>query len=87
MSPTWFTIKTLVVTFVVVSLMQISIGGKSLESRYLSWMKSLALSRDIQGIAEGGKQMSSKIYNKYGKSVEEEPNAEPVEIPVDGESI
>lgn len=67
MSVTWFMIKSIFVTFVIISVLQLRIGkeNKTLEVHFTSWMKSLSASKRIQNIAEGGQMMTSDIIKEF----------------------
>ncbi len=67
MSPTWFVIKSLFVTFGIVSLLQIRIGAdsKTLELYFTDWMKSLSASQRIQDVAQGGKELTTDIIKEF----------------------
>ncbi|MCO5112837.1 MAG: hypothetical protein M9899_01545 [Bdellovibrionaceae bacterium] len=67
MSVTWFMIKSIFVTFVIISILQLRIGkeNRTLEVHFTSWMKSLSASRRIQNIAEGGQMLTSDIIKEF----------------------
>ncbi len=67
MSPTWFTIKSLAMTFVIVSILQLRIGSesKTLEVYFVNWMKSLSASKRIQDVAKGGKELTSDFIREF----------------------
>lgn len=67
MSPTWFIIKSLFMTFAIVSVLQIKVGseGKSLESHVVNWMKKLSASQRIQDVAKGGKELTTDIIKEF----------------------
>lgn len=67
MSVTWFMIKCLIVTFVLMSLLQLKIGSNnnSLETYFKNWMVKLSASKRIQNVAEGGQQISSQVVREF----------------------
>lgn len=67
MSSSWFIIKSLFITFGIVSLLQVEVGkeNKTLESYFISWMKSLAASKKIQSIANGGKDLTTDVIREF----------------------
>lgn len=67
MSSSWFIIKSLFITFGIVSLLQVEVGkeNKTLESYFISWMKSLAASKKIQSIADGGKDLTTDVIREF----------------------
>jgi hypothetical protein len=66
MSSAWFIIKSLFITFGIVSLLQVEVGkdNKTLESYFISWMKSLAASKRILSIANGGKELTTDVIRE-----------------------
>ncbi len=82
MSPTWFMIKCLMITFAIVSVLQIRVGSeaKTLEIYFTDWMKNLSASRRIQDVAFGGKELTSDFIREFttpdGRkiSIQESPN-------------
>lgn len=67
MSPTWFIIKSLFATFVIISFLQIRVGkeSKTLETYFIGWMKALSASKRIQNVAQGGKEMTTDIIREF----------------------
>lgn len=67
MSVTWFMIKSLFITFVIVSVLQLRIGSqnKTLEAHFTNWMKNLSASKRIQNIAQGGQQLTTDVIKEF----------------------
>lgn len=67
MSPTWFVIKCLLLTFGIVSVLQIKIGNeqKTLELYFTDWMKNMSASKKIHDIANGGKELTSDVIKEF----------------------
>lgn len=67
MSPTWYIIKCLAMTFAIVSVLQIRVGSeaKTLEVYFLNWMKSLSASKRIQDVAYGGKELTTDFIREF----------------------
>lgn len=67
MSVTWFMIKSILVTFVIISVLQLKVGkeNRTLEMHFTVWMKSLSASKRIQNIAEGGQMLTSDIIKEF----------------------
>ena len=67
MSPTWYVIKCLMLTFGIVSVLQIRVGAnaKPLEIYFTDWMKSLSASHRIQAVANGGKELTSDFIREF----------------------
>ena len=67
MSPTWFIIKCLMMTFAIVSALQIRVGteAQTLETHFVGWMKNLSASKRIQDMANGGKELTTDVIREF----------------------
>lgn len=67
MSSTWFVIKSLFLTFGIISFLQLRIGSdsKTLEVVFTEWMKNLSASKRIQDVAQGGKNFTSDVIKEF----------------------
>ena len=62
MSELFFVIKMSVITFVVVILMQIQVGGDSVENQMHAWMQTSTPSLFLREIAEGGLKATHEMW-------------------------
>ncbi len=67
MSSTWFVIKSLFLTFGIISFLQMRFGSDSrtLEVVFTDWMKNLSASRRIQDVAQGGKNFTADVIKEF----------------------
>ena len=60
----WFVLKMLVITAIVVLLLQIHVGSRTVESRAYSFLQSSPVSYYVQKVATGAVKLSSDSYHK-----------------------
>lgn len=67
MSVTWFMLKSILATFVIISFLQLKVGkeNKTLELHFTQWMKGLSASKRIQNIAEGGQLLTNDVIKEF----------------------
>jgi hypothetical protein len=77
----FFFLKTLALTLIVVLLMQIQIGGKTIETRAVGWIQSSMIVSPLQEVAQGGaklaRDLTHKVAQKIHKNVFEARKAHP----------
>lgn len=67
MSATWFILKSVFISFVIISFLQLKVGSenKTLELHFTGWMKKLSASKRIQEVAKGGKDFTSDVVKEF----------------------
>jgi len=56
-----FFVKTFILTVAAVVVMQIEVGGKSVESHAMSWVQSSAVVAPLNGVAKGAAKMARDL--------------------------
>src|SRR5690606_34334297 len=64
-----FFIKTLVLTLLVVMLLQIEVGGKSLETQAMSFMHDSQVTRPLNDVASGAAELVRDLAKKISSGI------------------
>lgn len=59
-----FVVKSVVVTVIIVMLMQIEVGGRTLESRAERWVATSAVTVQLRQVAGGAVKISQDLWKK-----------------------
>lgn len=75
MSDFFFVLKCLVATMALICLMQIRIGGRTIEQRSMSWVRHSATVDNLRAVAEGAVKAMGKGYRHASDFVQDEVGA------------
>jgi hypothetical protein len=80
-------IKTLIITAVIVFAMQVNVSGRSLEFRFLHWIRSSSITQQLNQVAHGavlgaqrGTEKISQFFSKTVGNNEQTQNASRLNI-------
>lgn len=68
MSELIFTIKTLLISALLISLMQVKLAGTSLENHTQSWLQNSSVAHFVQGAATGGILACRDLYKSIAST-------------------
>jgi hypothetical protein len=66
-----FFVKTFILTVVAVVVMQIQIGGKSVESHAMNWVQSSAIVAPLNGVAKGAAKMARDLTTTISAKIKQ----------------
>lgn len=73
MADVLFVLKTLIVTFILLVLMQIKVSGVAVETHMHRWIKKSAVVDTLKGVAHGAVTVIDKGYDSAMEIVESKP--------------
>ena len=76
MGEVFFVIKTMVITIVVVMLLQIKIGSRTIEQSSMVWIHESAVVESLRGVADGAVKIISKGFGSVKSVVSDHVSAE-----------
>lgn len=72
-----FVLKSLFATILIVLLMQVEVGGRTLESRAQHWLVSSEITRQLRQVADGGIKLSKDAWMRGKRWMGSASTAEP----------